>query len=74
MGLQEQFNFVQQYADMIGKLKDNKQIKEGVDAIVGLRNAVPEQYRSQTDGYLNNMILKGIASKLKAAGNQEMND
>jgi hypothetical protein len=36
--------------------------------IVEFRDAIPASVKSQTDPYINNMILKGIAEKKTKAG------
>jgi aminopeptidase N len=54
-------------------------VRQGVDAIVEFRESIPGPYRTQTDPYINGMILKGlIASKqkesLKDPSNQALKD
>jgi hypothetical protein len=40
---------------------------------VSFRNSIPEQYRAQTDPYIN-ATLKGIADKRNAKGEKELSD
>ncbi len=47
----------------LSAIKDINLVKRGVDEIVKFRDGIPEAYRSQTDGYINSMILKGILAK-----------
>lgn len=41
-------------------MKDTEKFKWGVDEIVKLREAIPENFRNQTDPYINGIVLKGI--------------
>jgi hypothetical protein len=45
-----------------------------VDEIVKFRDDIPGQIKVQTDPYINNMILKGLASKKEKAGAKAMAD
>ena len=42
-------------------------VKRGVDDIVEFRDAIPEAFKSQTDGPINAM-LKDLITKINAAG------
>lgn len=44
----------------LSAIKNAEKIKWGVDEIVKFREKVPESFRSQTDPFINGMILKGI--------------
>jgi aminopeptidase N len=70
---QEKFMFIGPYAELIAKVKNTDQVKRGVDLIVKFREAIPQAYRNQTDGFINN-ALSGIAVKKTAAGLQEQAD
>lgn len=70
---QEKFMFTLPYADLVSKVKNTAQVKRGVDLIVKLREAIPQAYRSQTDGVINN-ALTGIAKKKAGEGLQEQAD
>ncbi|MBK8952247.1 MAG: HEAT repeat domain-containing protein [Chitinophagaceae bacterium] len=47
----------------LAAIKDISFVRLGVDEIAKFRDAVPEAYRNQTDGYINGMVLKGILAK-----------
>ena len=46
----------------LSALKNTDKVKWGIDEIVKFRDAIPEAFKSQTDFYINGMILKGILS------------
>jgi len=60
------FEALQPFADYLGTLTNTEKVKKGIDMIVDLREAVPAQYKAQLTPYINNMVLKSIASKKKA--------
>ncbi len=64
---QGKFQALNSLGAYLGALKDIEKVKRGVDAIVKFRDAVPEAYKSQTDPYINGMILQGLISKKEAA-------
>jgi len=73
------FEALQPFADFLGKVSNTEKFKKGVDMIVTFRDAIPAAYKNQTTPYINNMILKGIATKKAAAtqsnpGAQEQSD
>ncbi|MCX6316631.1 MAG: M1 family metallopeptidase [Bacteroidetes bacterium] len=47
----------------LAAIKNIDKIKWGVDEIVKLRDGIPENFRNQTDPYINGMILKGLLGK-----------
>jgi aminopeptidase N len=65
---QEKFQALQSFADILAKVTDEVKFKKGIDLIVEFRDAIPASVKSQTDPYINNMILKGIAEKKTKAG------
>ena len=65
---QEKFEMLQPFAEYLSKIKDEQKVKEGVDLIVEFREAVPQAFRAQTDPFINNMVLKGLANKKQTAG------
>jgi aminopeptidase N len=69
----EKFTMVPQMGEMLGRLSNQDKVKSGVDMIVSFRNSIPEQYRAQTDPYIN-ATLKGIADKRNAKGEKELSD
>ncbi|WP_028788731.1 M1 family metallopeptidase [Terrimonas ferruginea] len=67
MGLQEKFDAVGNISTYIAALKNTDKVKRGIDAVVKFREEIPASYRTQTDPYINGMVLKGIlAAKSKA--------
>jgi aminopeptidase N len=71
---QEKFEMLQPFADFLSKVKDPEKLKKGVDLIVEFREEVPQAFRGQTDPFINNLILKGLASKKTAAGLKDQAD
>jgi aminopeptidase N len=71
---QEKLNFLEQFADMVTKVQNTDQLKKGIDEIVKLREAIPKTYRTQTDPFINNNILKPIADKKDYDGQKEQAD
>jgi len=71
---QAKFEQLTGLAEFIGKTKNMDWVKRGVDDIVAFRDAIPENYRSQTDPVINGVVLKGLATKKKDAGLQEQAD
>ena len=69
---QTKFQALQSFADILAKVKDGAKFKKGIDLIVEFRNAIPESVKSQTDPYINNVILKGIADKKTKNGETEL--
>lgn len=69
---QTKFQSLQSFADILAKVKDATKFKKGIDLIVAFRNAIPESVKSQTDPYINNVILKGIADKKTKNGENEL--
>jgi aminopeptidase N len=57
---QTKFEMLQPLSQLLAKSKDPVKVKRGVDEIVAFRETIPANYRAQTDGYINNMILQGI--------------
>ena len=71
---QEKFEMLQPFADFLAKVKDPQKVKDGVDLIVEFREQVPSAFRNQTDPFINNLILKGLAGKKTAAGQKDLSD
>lgn len=57
---QTKFEMLQPLAMLISKMKSPEKVKQGIDLIADFRESIPSAYRSQTDGYINNMVLQGI--------------
>lgn len=71
---QAKFGSIGAIAEFLAKVTDTAKFKAGVDAITLFRDQIPQQARAQTDAYINNMVLKGLATKKEAAGVQEFAD
>jgi aminopeptidase N len=67
------FQFIPSYANLLVKVSNPQKVEKGVDLIVKFRESVPQAYRNQTDGFIND-ALTGIAKKKQAAGLQEQAD
>ena len=75
---QQKFNALGTLGIYLGALKNTEKVKAAVDEIIKFREAIPSQYRVQTDPYINE-TLQSIAIKkeeaLKAdAGNSALKD
>lgn len=71
---QEKFGALGSVGDFIAKLTDQKKFEKAIDEIVKFRDEIPAQIKTQTDPYINNMILKGIATKKEKAAAKTMAD
>jgi aminopeptidase N len=71
---QEKFGSLTSIADFLAKLTDQKKFEKGVDELVKFRDEIPGQIKVQTDPFINNMILKGLATKKEKAGAKSMAD
>ncbi|MBI1343801.1 MAG: M1 family peptidase [Terrimonas sp.] len=60
------FALLQSIATYLQATDNEKNIKRGVDQIAGLRDAIPEAFKAQTDPYLNGILKQVLASKVKA--------
>jgi aminopeptidase N len=70
----QKFNILQPFTNFLKRVNNTDNFKRGVDMIVRFRDEIPEQYRPQTDPYLNGMILNGIASSKQSRGMTEQAD
>lgn len=71
---QEKFSSLSSVVEFLAKVTDEKKFKSGVDAVVAFRNEIPAGVRPQTDPVINNVFLKGLATKKEAAGAQALAD
>lgn len=71
---QAKFEKLQPFANFLAKVKDPEKFKKGVDMIIKFREAVPQAFRNQTDPFINNIVLKGLATKKQQAGMKEQAD
>lgn len=60
---QSKFEALGGLSTYLAAIKNTDKIKWGVDEIVKFRDAIPENFRNQTDPYINGMILKGLLGK-----------
>jgi aminopeptidase N len=59
------------FAGYLSKVKDGSKVRKGVDEIMKIRNAVPEQYRTYIDPGFKRAFDK-IAANQKEAGNADV--
>lgn len=71
---QAKFEKLQPFANYLAKVKDTDKLKKGVNMIVEFREAIPQSFRNQTDPFINNVVLKGLAKKKQDAGLTEQAD
>jgi aminopeptidase N len=60
---QEKFQSLNSLGTYLSAINNPEKVKRGVDEIVKFRDKVPENFRSQTDPFINGVILKGILTK-----------
>ncbi len=63
---QAKFNSLGTLGVYLGALKNTEKVKAAVDKIVEFREAIPQQFRKQTDSYINE-TLQNIANKKEEA-------
>jgi aminopeptidase N len=64
------FFMVSGFASFLGRVKNTNNLEKGVDLIVQFRDTIPQQFRSNTDPFINS-ALKGIREKKEATGLKE---
>lgn len=69
---QAKFAAINSLAEFLVKVTNYDKFKKGVDMIVKFRDEIPQSARTQTDPYINGMILEGLADKKTAAGAKDM--
>src|SRR5204863_7564201 len=62
----QKFNALGTLGIYLGALKNTEKVKAAVDDIIKFREAIPSQYRIQTDPYINE-TLQNIATKKEEA-------
>lgn len=70
---QQKFNMLGTLGIYLGALKNTDKVKAAVDKIVEFRDAIPQQFRNQTDPYINE-TLQNIANKKEEASKEEPNN
>ena len=63
---QAKFNALGSLGIYLGALKNTEKVKAAVDEIIKFREAIPQQFRKQTDPYINE-TLQGVATKKEEA-------
>ena len=60
---QNKFQMLNSLGTYLAAIKDPEKVKWGINEIVKFRDGVPENFRTQTDPFINGMVLKGILNK-----------
>lgn len=68
------FQMLNTLSTYLSAIKDPEKVKRGVDEIVKFRDAVPENFRNQTDPFINGMVLKGILTKKDKDAKENINN
>ena len=68
------FQLLMPIGKFLAKSKNMDIVKRGVDDIVAFRDAIPETYKSQTDPFINGMLLRGLAKEKIEAGLKDQAD
>jgi aminopeptidase N len=76
---QEKFQQLNALGTYLAALKNVEKVKQGVDEIIKFRDGIPEQFQTQTNPFINGVILNGLLAKkdeqLKAdAGNTALKE
>ncbi len=58
--------------ELLDKVNDPIKFKHGVDLIANFRDEIPKESRSQTDAFINDLILKTLATGKEAKGLQDL--
>jgi aminopeptidase N len=64
---QEKFQQLNALNAYLIALKNTEKVKQGVDEIIKFREAIPEQFRSQTDPFIYGVILQDLLTKKEEA-------
>ncbi len=70
----DKFTAMFTFSECLNKVTDAAKFKEGVDLIVAFRDSIPKDSKAQTDPYINNLVLKALASGKETKGLQELAD
>ena len=70
----EKFNLMIPYSQLMMKVNDPVKFKAGIALIVEAREAIPQEYRNQTDYYFNAKVLGEILRSKKLKGQQHLVD
>lgn len=64
---QEKFQQLNSLGVYLGALKNTEKVKWGIDEIIKFRDAIPEQFRNQTNPFINGVILTELLAKKEEA-------
>ncbi len=67
------FNMLTGFSNFLARVKNTSNFEKGLDMLVKTREAVPQQFRANSDPFING-LLKGIADKKQSAGLKEQED
>ena len=70
----EKFTTLITLSECLQQLNNNEKFKQGIDLITQFRDNVPAEIKAQSDQYINSLILKTLAAKKEAKGEQELAD
>ena len=70
----DKFYMTPSFSKLLMKTNDENKFKRGIDLIVAFREAIPQNYRIQTDPYFNAKILGEILKAKKKNGQQHLVD
>ena len=70
----EKFNLMIPFSQLMMKVNDPVKFKAGIALIVEAREAIPQEYRNQTDYYFNAKVLGEILRSKKLKGQQHLVD
>ena len=70
---QEKFQQIPTFSEFLSKVKNNDNFRKGVNALVDFRDQIPENYKSQTNPFING-FLSGLKTKKETAGLKEQAD
>ena len=61
------FNMLTSFTNFLGHVKNTSNLEKGVDMVVKFRDEIPQQFRGNTDPFINGE-LKGLVEKKQAKG------
>jgi aminopeptidase N len=62
------FSILQPFSGYLKRIKDDNNFRKGIDMIINFRDSIPAEIGQQLAGYINGMILNGIANAKQSAG------
>ena len=67
------FNMLPSFINFLGHVKNTGNLEKGIDMIVKFRDEIPQQFRGNTDPFING-ALKGLIEKKQAKGLKDQAD